>query len=153
MKLITLLPFLFVFCGSVYSQDLVMWYDKPAVKWEETLPLGNGQIGMMPDGGVQSENIVLNEISLWSGGEQDPNNYEAYKSVKTIQQLLFEGKNNEAERLVNQNFVCTGAGSGYGNGATVPYGCFQNFGFLNFQHFVEGEAKDYVSKLDLENSI
>ncbi|HMR19302.1 MAG TPA: glycoside hydrolase family 95 protein, partial [Sphingobacterium sp.] len=135
-----------------YSQGLTMWYDEPATKWEETLPLGNGRIGMMPNGGIKDESIVLNEISLWSGGKQDPNNYEAYKSVDQIQQLLFDGKNEEAEKLVNQHFVCVGAGSNRGRGADAPYGCFQNFGFLNFLHFVDGEATGYVRKLDLENA-
>lgn len=114
------------------AQDLLMWYNKPATRWEETLPLGNGRVGMMPNGGVRDEAIVLNEISMWSGSPEDPNNYDAYKSVQQIQELLFAGKNDEAERLVNLNFVCSGQGSGHGNGAKVPYGAFQNFGFLNF---------------------
>ena len=98
-----------VCCLTSYAQDLKLWYDKPAKIWEETLPLGNGWIGMMPNGGVQEENIVLNEISMWSGSPQDPNNYNAYKKVSSIQELLFQGKNDEAEKLVNQNFVCVGA--------------------------------------------
>ena len=44
-----------------------LYYTAPATIWEETLPLGNGRLGMMPDGGIESEHIVLNEISLWSG--------------------------------------------------------------------------------------
>src|SRR5690606_29283908 len=96
------------------AQNLKLWYDKPAGRWEETLPLGNGLIGMMPDGGVQSESIVLNEISMWSGSPQDPNNYNAYKSVEEIQKLLLAGKNDLAEALVNENFVAKGEGSGGG---------------------------------------
>jgi len=42
---------------------------KPAAGWEATLPLGNGRIGMMPDGGVDTELIVLNDITMWSGSE------------------------------------------------------------------------------------
>ncbi|MBQ7214207.1 MAG: glycoside hydrolase N-terminal domain-containing protein, partial [Bacteroidales bacterium] len=49
-------------------QPLQIWFDRPAAAWEETLPLGNGRLGAMPDGGVASETLVLNEISLWSGG-------------------------------------------------------------------------------------
>ena len=49
--------------------DQTLWYDEPAVQWEETLPLGNGRLGMMPDGGIGKEHIVLNEISMWSGSE------------------------------------------------------------------------------------
>ena len=32
--------------------DQTLWYDEPAAQWEETLPLGNGRLGMMPDGGI-----------------------------------------------------------------------------------------------------
>ncbi|TJZ60570.1 glycoside hydrolase family 95 protein [Sphingobacterium olei] len=134
------------------AQELKLWYNKPAERWEERLPLGNGLMGMMPDGKVLDENIVLNEISMWSGSAEDPNNYEAYKSVGQIQQLLFEGKNDEAEKLVNQNFVCSGAGSGYGRGAKVPYGCYQNFGFLNFYHFIEGNVTNYHRELNLKTA-
>ncbi|MBL1410604.1 glycoside hydrolase family 95 protein [Sphingobacterium faecale] len=152
MKRICIIMAIFCVMSIVHGQELRMWYDMPATKWEETLPLGNGRIGMMPYGGVKEEQIVLNEISMWSGSEQDPNNYNAYKSVGRIQQLLFEGKNDEAEKLVNQNFVCSGKGSGLGNGATVPYGCFQNFGFLNFIHFIEGDFSNYRRSLDLRTA-
>ena len=32
--------------------DQTLWYDEPAAQWEETLPLGNGRLGMMPDGAI-----------------------------------------------------------------------------------------------------
>lgn len=82
-----------------------LYYTAPATIWEETLPLGNGRLGMMPDGGVQKERIVLNEISLWSGMEADYSNPEASKSLPAIQQLLFEGKNREAQELMYSSFV------------------------------------------------
>ncbi|WP_099368162.1 glycoside hydrolase family 95 protein [Sphingobacterium sp. 1.A.4] len=138
--------------GMANAQDLRMWYNQPAQRWEETLPLGNGLIGMMPDGKVHDESIVLNEISLWSGSPQDANNYEAKNSLKEIQGLLFQGKNNLAEALVNKNFVCVGAGSGQGNGANVPYGCFQNFGWLNILHFDQQEVSNYKRWLDLDEA-
>ena len=33
-------------------------FDEPATLWEESFPLGNGRIGLMPDGGIEKENIV-----------------------------------------------------------------------------------------------
>ncbi|MGV3761669.1 glycoside hydrolase family 95 protein [Parapedobacter sp.] len=132
------------------QQALQLWYDKPATVWEGTLPLGNGRLGMMPDGGLNQEKIVLNDITLWSGSEQDPNNYDAYKSVDRIQRLLLQGRNDEAEEWVGANFVCVGDGSGHGNGADVPYGCFQTLGELKIQYDdQQGEAVDYRRSLDL----
>lgn len=113
------------------SQTLKLWYDKPASRWEETLPLGNGRLGMMPDGGITTENIVLNDITLWSGAPQDANNYDAYKSLPEIRKLIAEGKNNEAQALVDKSFICKGIGSG-----GVPFGCYQVLGnlALNFKY-------------------
>lgn len=112
--------------AAAQQQPLRLWYNKPAKVWEETLPLGNGRLGMTPDGGVNREKIVLNDITLWSGAPQDANNYEAYKQLPAIRQLLKEGKNDEAQALMDKSFVCTGKGS-----ADVPFGCFQMLGELS----------------------
>ena len=39
----------------------VLWYEKPAAKWVEALPVGNGRLGAMVFGGVQQERLQLNE--------------------------------------------------------------------------------------------
>ncbi len=58
------------------DQDLALWYDKPARRWEqEALPMGNGRIGVMFFGGVDSEQFNINEKSLWSGGPGSMENY------------------------------------------------------------------------------
>ena len=59
------------------GKSLSYHFDAPAEIWEETLPLGNGRLGLMPDGGVDTEKIVLNEISMWSGSKQDTDNPQA----------------------------------------------------------------------------
>ena len=45
---------------------------------------------------------------------------------REIQKLLLEGKNVEAEALVNANFTCKGPGSG-----GAQYGCYQVLGNLH----------------------
>lgn len=90
---------------SADSCNHQLYYTSPAAIWEETLPLGNGRLGMMPDGGILREHIVLNEISLWSGMEADYSNPDASKSLPAIRQLLFEGKNREAQELMYNSFV------------------------------------------------
>lgn len=78
------------------GKPLSYHFDAPAGIWEASFPLGNGRLGLMPDGGVDTENIVLNEISMWSGSKQDTDNPQAYHSLGTIRKLLFEGRNDEA---------------------------------------------------------
>lgn len=55
----------------------ILWYKAPATNWEaEALPIGNGRMGGMVFGGTTQERIALNEISLWSGGENPQFGYE-----------------------------------------------------------------------------
>lgn len=112
------------------KQALSYHFDRPARIWEETLPLGNGRIGLMPDGGVEQEHFVMNEISLWSGSRQQTDNPRAYRSLAEIRRLLFEGKNDEAQQLMYDTFVCGGTGSNLGDGANAPYGSYQLLGDL-----------------------
>ena len=65
------------------GKPLSYHFDAPAGIWEASFPLGNGRLGLMPDGGVDTENIVLNEISMWSGSKQDTDNPQAYHSLGT----------------------------------------------------------------------
>ena len=74
------------------GKEVSYYFDQPAQIWEETLPLGNGRLGMMPDGGVVQETIVLNDITMWSGSFQDTRNPEALKYLPEIRRLLLEGK-------------------------------------------------------------
>lgn len=117
------------------DQRLLLRYDRPATVWEETLPLGNGRIGMMPDGGVQTEKIVLNDITMWSGSV-DPSamNQEAIKYLPQIRELLLKGDNSKAQELMYKHFQSGGKGSAFGNGNNAPYGCFQMVGDLSL-HF------------------
>jgi alpha-L-fucosidase 2 len=138
---------------SAQQKKLKLWYKQPAKIWEETLPLGNGRLGMTPDGGVHDEKIVLNDITLWSGSPQDANNYEAYKSLPQIRQLIAEGKNEEAQDLVNKSFVCKGPGSG-----GAQWGKFQTLGDLNIKYFYENSEpglvpEQYERSLSLDEAI
>ncbi|HEX8608704.1 MAG TPA: glycoside hydrolase family 95 protein [Pedobacter sp.] len=134
------------------KKPLKLEYSAPAKMWEETLPLGNGRLGMTPDGGVYKEKIVLNDITLWSGSPQDANNYEAYKSLPEIRRLIMEGKNEEAQDLVNKDFVCVGPGSG-----GAQWGKYQTLGALelDYDYPVKGENEPsiYRRALSLDQAV
>lgn len=149
--LFILLPIL----GYSQKNPLELWYTKPASQWEETLPLGNGRLGIMPDGGIRTEKLVLNDITLWSGSSQDANNYKAYTFLPQIRELLLANKNSDAEKLINENFVCTGPGSGSGDGANVQFGCYQVLGnmTLQFDYKTKSEPLNYTRNLDIETAI
>jgi alpha-L-fucosidase 2 len=127
--------------------------DAPARSFTESLPMGNGRLGAMMFGGVDDERIVLNESSVWSGSRQDADRPEAYKVLPEIQKLLLEGKNPEAEALVNANFTCKGPGSSGGSGNS-QYGCYQVLGNLHLS-FTDTNApvENYRRELNLDDSV
>src|SRR5687767_10074078 len=89
----------FLFSANVNAQPLRLWYDKPAVEWEEALPIGNGRLGVMVFGGHSVEKLQLNEDSFWAGSPHDNNNPKGKEVLKEVQRLIFEGKYLEAQTL------------------------------------------------------
>ncbi|WP_167615847.1 glycosyl hydrolase family 95 catalytic domain-containing protein [Maribellus sediminis] len=163
--------FLFLVLGCQNADqpksDLKLWYDNPAnasaeddkngwkddPEWLKALPLGNGSLGAMVFGDVNTERIQLNEESMWSGSVDDNDNPEAREAQLEIRRLLFEGKYKEATQLTNKTQVCKGAGSGHGNGSTVPFGCFQTLGDLRIDFHNEAEYQNYYRDLDLNTAV
>lgn len=150
--------FLLISCNKESNKQTISsnhWeyhFDKPATIWEESVPLGNGRIGMMPWGGIDKEKIVLNEISLWSGNQQDGDNPEAYQHLAEIRKLLFEKKNKQAQELMYKTFTCKGPGSGDSDG----YGCFQNFANLYIDFIypdTTAAVSEYRRSLDMSNAL
>ena len=139
------------------QNELSFFFEEPANCWEETLPLGNGRLGIMPDGGIEKENIVLNDITLWSGKVADYSNPKAKESLPEIQRLLLEGKNYEAQELTYKTFTCSNNGSNWGNGANANFGCFQTLGNIEIEYLYDEDSKvkdrSYIRKLDLANAI
>lgn len=82
-----------------------LWYDKPAEKWLQTLPVGNGRLGMMPDGGVDNELVVLNDKTMWAGAVDDNGNPKAAESLPKIREHLAKGDNVAAQELMYKTFV------------------------------------------------
>lgn len=71
------------------SSENVLWYQQPAAKWEQALPVGDGRLGAAVFGGVDKERIIYNEDSLWSGWLEPNNDREgAYKALQKIRKLL-----------------------------------------------------------------
>ena len=87
------------------AQPSRLWYDKPAKKWTEALPVGNGRIGGMVFGGLEKERVQFNECTLWLGEPHDYSHPGAAEHLPVIRQLLFEGKQKEAEALALKNFM------------------------------------------------
>lgn len=123
------------------KNNLLLWYEQPAERWTQALPLGNGRIGAMVHGGVEKERICLNEDTLWSGYPRDTVDLEAGEYIKKAAGLTKEGKAHLAQTMIEEKVVGTW-GQSY-----MPLGEIE----LTFDH-----GKNYHSyhrQLDLETAV
>ncbi len=124
---------------------LTLWYTKPAAKWMEALPVGNGRLGAMVFGQPQKDRLQLNDVTVWSGGPQpDADRKDAYKNLPEIRRAIREGKYDLAERLCAKGF-----------NSDAPYNAsYQTLGDLAFDFALPaGEVRDYRRQLDLARAV
>ncbi len=108
LKRIALLCLLGVNAMNTFAQnacDNRLWYDAPAKIWLEALPIGNSKLGGMVYGGTTTEQIQLNEETFWSGGPHNNNSTKSLSRLQEVRDLIFNGKEKEAEDIINADFV------------------------------------------------
>jgi alpha-L-fucosidase 2 len=127
---------------SAAAQDLRLWYRKPASGWLEALALGNGRLGAMVFGGIDTERIVLNENTLYAeepGGRDLP--LDITKDFDKVTGMIRAGEYLEADRYVTQHWL----------GRSWP--CYQPLGNLLLAFEDGGDAGGYSRELDLTEAV
>jgi alpha-L-fucosidase 2 len=97
-----------------FAQNNVLWYDRPAQHWVEALPLGNGRLGAMVYGGVESDTIQLNEDTFWSGSPYNNVNPKALGALPEIRKALDNGDYQIAQYLAMHNITADRSVTGHG---------------------------------------
>ena len=120
-----------------------MWYNKPAAKWEEALPVGNGRLGAMVFGRTDEEQIQLNEDTYWTGGPYSTTVKGGYKMLPSIQKLVFEGKYLEAHNLFGRYLM----------GYPVEQQKYQSLGEIHLFFNNKSKPENYKRWLDLSNGV
>jgi alpha-L-fucosidase 2 len=144
MKLFTLSISLFISCLSYGQQDnLSLWYTKPAEKWTDALPVGNGRLGGMVFGGIQQERIQLNEESVWAGAPINNNNPGAKAHLKEIQTAIFNGDYKTANELSKKYLV----------GTPPNVRSYQTLGDLGIKFYWKSAATNYKRSLNIQTGI
>ncbi|MGX7829707.1 glycosyl hydrolase family 95 catalytic domain-containing protein [Actinokineospora sp. 24-640] len=83
--------------------DLALWYDEQAgSEWLRALPVGNGRLGAMVFGNVDTERLQLNEDTVWAGGPHDYTNPQGAGALAEIRRLVFENRWAEAQTLIDR---------------------------------------------------
>ncbi len=121
-----------------------LWYDTPAQIWLEALPIGNSHLGAMLYGGIQTDEIQLNEETFWSGGPHNNNSKTSLNYLDQVRDLIFSGKESQAESIINNQFV------------KGPHGMkYLTLGSLKISHmsFSQSNVTDYRRELDLQTAL
>jgi alpha-L-fucosidase 2 len=126
------------------GEALSLWYRQPATQWVEALPVGNGRLGAMVFGGTAVERIQFNEDTVWNGEPHEYQHPGAWKSLPTLRDLLFQGKQAEAEKIAGEEFM------------SIPLTQkeYQAFGdlILEFPNLAANEVTDYRRSLNLDSA-
>ena len=149
---------LFLFTSNLYAQEkdiqalinsqnfnpsTLLWYNSPAKKWDEALPVGNGRLGAMVFGKNGEERIQLNEETYWSGGPYSTVVKGGAKVLPEIQKKVFEEKYLAAHNLFGRNLM------GYPV-EQMKYQCLANL-HLFFKN--QDSITNYKRWLDMETGI
>lgn len=135
--------FLISYLASAHAADnnQRLWYSAPAKHWLEALPLGNSRMGAMVFGGTDVEEIQLNEETFWSGGPHNNDSQTSIYYLNEVRNLILEGKEKEAENIINREFIKGPHGMKY-----LTLGSLK----LNFGH---QNVSNYKRELDLQNAV
>ncbi len=158
---------------STINDDLKLWYTSPANinsaetnggEWmQQSLPLGNGNLGNLIFGGVAKERIHFNEKSLWTGGPsasrpnyQFGNKGTAYTAaeIEAYRKVL----DDKSKNVFNDSM------SGYGyvpirfpGENNLNKGSYQDFGDIwldfNAMGITQNNVTNYRRELNLQTGI
>lgn len=120
----------------------VLWYNQPASKWEEALPVGNGRLGAMVYGKYGEEIIQFNEDTYYTGGPYNSVVKGGYKHLPEIQQLIFNGEPIKAHKLFGRTMM----------GYPVEQMKYQSMANLHL-FFGNDSVENYRRSLDLKTGI
>ena len=144
-KLLMAVCTLLMVCPLKASNNLELWYNAPANNWNDALPLGNGRIAAMVYGNPNHEIFQLNEETISKGSPYDNYNIKMRQSLETIRQLIFSGKNKEAEELAKTAMISS---RDYGRGAA-----YQPAGNLHLDFQGKRKCMNLRRSLDIANAI
>ncbi len=129
---------------SVAQEPLKLWYASPANVWVEALPVGNSRMGAMIFGGVNQERIQLNDETFWAGGPHNNNNPEGLAHLNEIRQLIFDGKEKQAEQLIDKYYMTPHHGMSF-----LTLGSL----LITFDYAQGEEVQNYRRELNISDAV
>jgi len=144
IAVVTVFLSLTLFAGAASDANAsLLWYDQPAAKWDEALPIGNGRLGAMVFGATANERLQLNECTLTS----DEPRYrdiplDLRKDFDRVTALIRDRKFKEADEMVTAKWLGR------------AWACYQPLGdlWLDFDHDAKA-VQNYRRELDIANAV
>ena len=160
--------------NALDGNPLRLWYDEPASRgtnilsagqnysdadgsntWQQqTLPIGNGDMGANVYGEIVSEHLTFNEKTLWTGGPSES------RSDYMGGNLEYKGQNGTIMQQIQQEFLngnssyASSLCASYLVGAEAGYGSYQPWGDIWFDYSgLSTSVTDYQRDLDLTTGI
>ena len=99
--------------------------------------------GAMLFGGIEEEQLQLNEDTLWAGGPHDPANREALGALPEVRALIFAGKYREAHDRVQERMMAK----------PLQQAQYQTVGSLLLRFAATPVASDYRRELSLDEAV
>ena len=128
--------------ASAQSQaPMMLWYDQPAVYFEESLPIGNGRLGGLVYGQPQEDIVQLNDITLWTGKPIDrQEDAGASRWIPEIRKALFA-----------ENYALADSLQLHVQGHNSSH--YQPLGTLRIKDLQEDDVTDYRRALSLDSAL
>ncbi|GAA3147578.1 alpha-L-fucosidase 2 [Kribbella aluminosa] len=127
------------------TNPLKLWYTSPATEWLQALAIGNGRLGAMVYGGTATEQLQLNEDSIWAGGPHDYADPGGKEVLPEIRRLIAAEQYLDAQNLADAHFM----------GRPSEQMQYQPVGYLNlaFPGIDAAAVSAYRRELDLTTAI
>lgn len=127
---------------KVVQDEMNWWYNVPATKFWEGLPIGTGRFAAMVLGKTSDEVIPFNDETLWTGGPYNPNNPNGPEILKNIRKYVF------AKDWVNANKESNKLSSD-----PVSVQSYQPMGRLNLKFEGHDKVEQYQRKLSMDSAL
>ena len=126
---------------NLNPKNELLKYSRPALSWNQAMPIGNGSLGAMIFGGINEEKLCLNYDELWTGKPIDRTREGAYESYKKAQKLALKGKFAKAQQELEEGFTGLWSDS------------YQPLGDLTIKTEGLGNVTGYERGLDISNAV
>lgn len=121
-------------------KEYLLYLSNQATEWENTSPIGNGNLAVSVYGSVKRERLNLNEEFIWSEIHH-PINKKFKEHFYALRKMFLDGKGDQADEWANENM----------SGDFVRIKPYETAGDLYFDFENADEFSDYERVLNLKD--